>query len=125
MDDNRVPYIVFEGEMARHERTIKRLVIALIISISLIFISNIAWLWFFNQFDITSEDIIVDGTQQGNANFIGEDGMSGRRGRAANGRFVSRDGSDMARQLRSMMNEAPDEQTRRELQRVVEKMENM
>ncbi len=63
MDDNRVPYIVFEGEMARHERTIKRLVIALIISISLIFISNIAWLWFFNQFDITSEDIIVDGTQ--------------------------------------------------------------
>ena len=75
MDDNRVPYIVFEGEMARHERTIKRLVIALIISISLIFISNIAWLWFFNQFDITSEDIIVDGTQQGNANFIGEDGV--------------------------------------------------
>ena len=75
MDDNRVPYIVFEGEMARHERTTKRLVIALIISISLIFISNIAWLWFFNQFDITSEDIIVDGTQQGNANFIGEDGV--------------------------------------------------
>lgn len=75
MDDNRVPYIVFEGEMARHERTIKRLVIALIISISLIFISNVAWLWFFNQFDITSEDIIVDGTQQGNANFIGEDGV--------------------------------------------------
>ena len=75
MDDNRVPYIVFEGEMARHERTIKRLVIALVISISLIFISNIAWLWFFNQFDITSEDIIVDGTQQGNANFIGEDGV--------------------------------------------------
>lgn len=75
MDDNRVPYIVFEGEMARHERTVKRLVIALIISISLIFISNVAWLWFFNQFDITSEDIIVDGTQQGNANFIGEDGV--------------------------------------------------
>ena len=75
MDDNRVPYIVFEGEMARHERTVKRLVVALIISISLIFISNVAWLWFFNQFDITSEDIIVDGTQQGNANFIGEDGV--------------------------------------------------
>lgn len=75
MDDNRVPYIVFEGEMARHERTVKRLVIALIVSIALIFVSNIAWLCFFNQFDITSEDIIVDGTQQGNANFIGEDGV--------------------------------------------------
>lgn len=61
----------------------------------------------------------------GSYGYYGEGGMSGRRGRAANGRFVSRDGSDMARQLRSMMNEAPDEQTRRELQRVVEKMENM
>ena len=53
------------------------------------------------------------------------DGMSNRRGRAANGRFVSRDGGEMARQLREMMNQAPDEQTRRELQKVVEKMENM
>ena len=53
------------------------------------------------------------------------DGMSNRRGRAANGRFVSRDGSDMARQLREMMNRAPDEHTRRELQHIVDKMENM
>ena len=76
MDDNNyVPYIVFEGEQARHERTIKRLVIALLISIVLLFTSNVAWLWFFNQFDITSEEITVDGTQAGNANFIGEDGV--------------------------------------------------
>lgn len=72
--DNNVPYIVFEGEQARHERTVKRLVIALLISIALMFASNIAWLWFFNQFDITSEEIMVDGTDQGNANYIGEDG---------------------------------------------------
>jgi hypothetical protein len=70
-----IPYIVFEGEQARHERTVKRLVIALLVSIALMFASNMAWLWFFNQFDITSEDITVDGTQQGNANFIGEDGV--------------------------------------------------
>ena len=25
MDDNKIPYIAFEAEMARHERTIKRL----------------------------------------------------------------------------------------------------
>lgn len=60
----------------------------------------------------------------GSYGYYGE-GMSNRRGRAANGRFVSRDGSDMARQLREMMNEAPDEHTRRELQHIVEKMENM
>lgn len=72
--DKQVPYIVFEGEQARHERTVRRLVIALLISIALIFASNIAWLIFFNSFDITSEEILVDGTQQGNANFIGDDG---------------------------------------------------
>lgn len=72
--DKQVPYIVFEGEQARHERTVRRLVIALLISIGLMFASNIAWLWFFNQFDITSEEIMVDGTDQGNANYIGEDG---------------------------------------------------
>ena len=75
MDEQRVPYIVFEGEQARHERTVKRLVLALLVSIALLFLSNVAWLWFFNQFDITSEEITVDGTQKGNANFIGEDGV--------------------------------------------------
>ena len=60
----------------------------------------------------------------GSYGYYGE-GMSNRRGRAANGRFVSRDGSDMARELREMMDKAPDEHTRRELQHIVEKMENM
>lgn len=72
--DKSVPYIVFEGEQARHERTVKRLVVALLVSIGLLFLSNVAWLWFFSSFDITSEEIMVDGTQEGNANFIGEDG---------------------------------------------------
>lgn len=75
MDDNRVPYIVYESESARHERNIRRLVIALIATIAMLFASNVAWLWFFNQFDITSDAIMVDGTQQGNANYIGEDGV--------------------------------------------------
>ena len=42
MDEQKVPYIVFEGEQARHERTVRRLVIALLISIALIFVSNVA-----------------------------------------------------------------------------------
>ena len=37
MDEQKVPYIVFEGEQARHERTVRWLVIALLISIALIF----------------------------------------------------------------------------------------
>jgi hypothetical protein len=53
------------------------------------------------------------------------DEMSNRRGRAANGRFVSRDGSDMARRLREMMDDAPDDNVRNEIQRLADRMENM
>ena len=54
-----------------------------------------------------------------------DDGMSHRRGRAANGRFVSRDGSEMAHKLREMMEDAPDDRTRQEIQRLADKMEQM
>ena len=52
-------------------------------------------------------------------------GMSGRRGRARNGRFVSRDASEMARKLREMMEEAPDEASKREIERLADTMEQM
>lgn len=44
MEDNKVPYIVFEGEQARHERTVKRLVLALLVSIALLFLSIEEWI---------------------------------------------------------------------------------
>lgn len=50
---------------------------------------------------------------------------SGRRGRARNGRFVSRDGSEMAHQLREMMNDAPDERMKSEIERLASKIESM
>lgn len=42
-----------------------------------------------------------------------------------NGRFVSRDASEMARKLREMMEEAPDAATKNDIQRLVDKMEQM
>lgn len=57
--------------------------------------------------------------------YYDDGGMSARRGRAANGRFVSRDSGEMARRLREMMEEAPDNGTRSELQRLADKMEQM
>lgn len=75
MDDNKVPYIVFEGEAARHERTVKRFVIALIVSISLLFLSNMAWLWFFNQFDYESDMVTVNSQEEGNASYVGGSGV--------------------------------------------------
>lgn len=70
MDDNKIPYIAFEAEMARHERTIRRLLIALVVSVALIFVSNVAWLWFFNQFDY-STDTITQGTDAGDNSYLG------------------------------------------------------
>lgn len=78
MDDHNVnvPYIVFEGEQARNERHVKRLTIALIISIILIFVSNAIWLYAWMQYDYTSTETIVeqDSSDGGDANYIGNDG---------------------------------------------------
>ena len=41
-----VPYLVHETAMARNKRIIKRLIVALIISVVMIFATNIAWLSF-------------------------------------------------------------------------------
>lgn len=58
-----VPYIVYEADMARGERTNKRLVVALIIAIVMIFVSHACWLWAWMQYDYTGEETVV--TQDG------------------------------------------------------------
>ena len=77
MENNNtsVPYIVYESEVARHERTVKRLVIALIVAIAMIVVSNLAWLWVFNQYDFTSESYTIENAD-GNTNYLeaGNDG---------------------------------------------------
>ena len=50
-----VPYIVHESSMARMERQIKRLWIALIATVCLMFGSNAAWLYCWMQYDYSSE----------------------------------------------------------------------
>ena len=68
-----VPYIVFEGQMARNERSIKRLIIALIIAVILIFATNMAWLYAWNLYDYSTETVEID-SGEGIANYIGNDG---------------------------------------------------
>lgn len=68
----KIPFIVYEATMARMERHIKRLWIALIIAITLIFASNAVWLLFINQYNFESYDLSTEGG--GNANYIGNDG---------------------------------------------------
>lgn len=55
MDENRnVPYIVYESAMARAERTIKKLTIIAVVSLILMFIANIVWVFEWTQFDTIS-----------------------------------------------------------------------
>lgn len=71
-----VPYIVHESAMARNERTIKRLVIALIVSIILLFSANVAWLWAWMQYDYESTETVY--TQDGEGlNIIGDRNEAG------------------------------------------------
>ena len=85
MDKDKIPYIAFEAEMARHERTIKRLLVALVVTVALVFVSNIAWLWFFNQFDIEGESVQLESREDGNASYMG----AGASGIIDNGRSES------------------------------------
>lgn len=66
-----VPYAAFESSMSRAERIIKRLVIALIVTIALTFASNIGWLIYANNGNTNSSYTV---TQQGNPTSIIGDG---------------------------------------------------
>lgn len=90
--DDKIPYIVYEGEQARHERTVKRLVIALVVAIIVTFVSNLAWLYYINQFEYYGLDqkIAVE-AKDGIANFIGENGVI--RNGADSGETTSEGGS--------------------------------
>ena len=84
-----VPYIVHESSMARMERQIKRMWIALIVSVVLLFASSAIFTWTWMQYDYSSEEVIVDVNSDdgGNANYIGNDGdiVNGESNRAETG----------------------------------------
>lgn len=74
MNDSKVPdvpYIIHEAEMARQERTIRRLWILCVIIFAALIITNGAWLYYESQW----EDITVT-QENGDApnNYIGNDG---------------------------------------------------
>ena len=80
MEERNVPFIVYERAEAKSEWCIKKLVIALIIAIFLIFASNAMWLWAWMQYDYSdtttqTEEIDIDGDQGGNANYVKNGGI--------------------------------------------------
>lgn len=67
-----VPYVAHQSAAARQERQIRRMWIALIMAVALIFASNAIWLYAWMQYDYESYEITADGDS--NANYIGQDG---------------------------------------------------
>ena len=70
---NVIPYIAHEAEQARSERHIKRLIVALVVAVILMFASNAMWLWAWLQYDYDSYTVEMD-SGDGIANYIGQDG---------------------------------------------------
>lgn len=81
MTEQYVSQIAHEADMARMERIIKRLWIALLVVIVLFVASNSAWLWRESQFEdvVTTTQTVTQDTGSGNGNntftgdFIGGD----------------------------------------------------
>lgn len=71
-----VPYIVHEGDMARQERTIKRLWITSLVAIILLVATNAAWIWYESQWQVvettTTQEVTQD-AENGTNNFAGGD----------------------------------------------------
>lgn len=71
MDAEKIPFIVYESAMTRAERHARRLVIVIILTLVLMFISNGLWLYNWFQYDYAqdTETVTVD-TGEGNASYI-------------------------------------------------------
>jgi hypothetical protein len=67
-----VPYIVHESAMARSERHIRRLVIALIVAVVMIAVTNIAWLYVWNSYEYVGDANTYSQDGEG-VNIIGDE----------------------------------------------------
>ena len=47
----QIPYFAFEGEMARSERHIKRLWVAIIVLAFVTVVTNVMWIWYISQYE--------------------------------------------------------------------------
>lgn len=70
-----VPFIVYESAQVHAEATQRRLIVAIIALSVMLFLSNIAWLYYWNQYEYVGNDNDVTvSTDVGDANYIGRDG---------------------------------------------------
>lgn len=77
-DAATIPYFAHEGMVDRLDRINRRLLIALIIAVVMLFASNALWLYFWMQYDYVGDDTeivtTVDSEGDGIANYTGNNG---------------------------------------------------
>lgn len=71
--EEKVPYIVHEGEVARLERIIKRLVVIATLAVVMIFATNAVWLYAWNQYEYVGEQSYSYDQDGAGVNIIGTD----------------------------------------------------
>lgn len=71
-----IPYVVYRDSLAHNRWLVKGLVIALVIAIVLMFASNAIWVYYWNQYDYSSDETVttVESEGEGIANYTGGDG---------------------------------------------------
>ena len=63
MTEQKVPYVVFEGEMTRFERTIKRLWILCILLLVALLATNAGWIYYESQWEYFEESTTQEVSQ--------------------------------------------------------------
>ena len=76
-EQKMIPYFCHECDMARAERTIKRLWILCILLILLLVGSNASWIYYESQFqdEVTTSQEVTQDNDNGVNNFVGGDGV--------------------------------------------------
>ena len=76
MEQKMIPYFCHEGDMARAERTIKRLWILCILLIVLLVGTNAGWIYYESQWqavDTTIQQDVEQESESGDVSFVGGD----------------------------------------------------
>lgn len=61
----QIPYIAYESALARHERTVKRMIVSMVILVLLLVISNACWLYVLSGYEFVDETTTTTVTQDG------------------------------------------------------------
>ena len=74
MDEKSISLIAMESALMHLQQANKRLAVITIVTLVIMSMMLGAAIYFFTQFEVSTEDVVVDSSGNGNANYIGNDG---------------------------------------------------